>query len=281
MSGIETADARLTAEAVPSAYRPEGVSETPAERAGAWAFEFTGDGLPEEVAYNEYLLVVIQAEDSHRSLKAQLQATRSELAIAQSALDELGAALALEPENSGADRAFREGTHRVQQLEARIRAYETVVLPGAADRLAEAEARRRDLRMAVATARAKRELQFYLHYLKIWETQLAQAAFTLTQLQEYERRFMGHLSDFRDFSPTSPRAYLARELLTHSELVSRASSPFVQLFQDAQPLSPWTVGRSLIEIAQGRANFHMPQRTEIKATEGPEGGAQPAGGAGQ
>lgn len=281
MSGIEVADAKLTPAAGPSASLPEDVSETSAERAGAWAFELTGEGLPEEVAYNEHLLVVTQAEDSHRSLKTQLQATRSELAIAQSSLDELGATLALEPEDSEADRAFREGMHRIQQLEARIRAYETVVLSGAADRLAEAEARRRDLRMAVATARAKRELQFYLHHLKIWETQLAQAAFTLTQLQEYERRFMGHLSDFRDFSPTSPRAYLVRELLTHSELVSLASSPFVQLFRDAQALSPWTLGRSLIEIAQARANLHMPQRTEIKASEGPEGGAQPAGGAGQ
>lgn len=72
MSGIEVADAKLTAAAGPSASLLEDVSETSAERAGAWAFELTGEGLPEEVAYNEHLLVVAQAEDSHRSLKTQL-----------------------------------------------------------------------------------------------------------------------------------------------------------------------------------------------------------------
>lgn len=156
-----------------------------AERAAEWEIELTGEGLPEELAYNAYLPTFIQAEDSVATLKAQLEAARAELTEAQTALDAAGERLALDAGGGSAEAAFHEATAKVAQAEARIRAYESVVIPRARERLEESEATRCHLRELAGLAAARLILEVRLvPALAAWQSAQSAAAIALAQIRE-------------------------------------------------------------------------------------------------
>ena len=241
-------------------------SQSIAERAAEWGLELTGEGLPEELAYNAYLPTFIEAQDAIATLKAQHEAARAELAEARSALDAAGQRLALDPSPSEADVIGREAL-KVAQAESRIRAYETVVIPGAEARLKEADTQRAYLRQVADVARAERELAKFVYYIPLWENQLRLVSQTLETLREIERRFHDHLREHQIPSLLNPAMYASKDLIPGGVLASAASRELWRLFKDNNPPTSdiRNPRRPLDEIARARTQVFMPVQLSPEA----------------
>lgn len=237
-----------------------------AERAAEWEIELTDEGLPEELAHNAYLPTFIEAEAAIATLKAQHEAARADLAEARSALDAAGQRLALDPSPSEADVIGREAL-KVAQAEARIRAYETVVIPGAEARLKESDAQRRYLRQAVDVARAEKELRYFLHILQVWEAYLTATSNVLSHLRASERRFHNHLRPHQDRGLLSPLAYTGDGLIPGGRLGAPASRDFWELFsENSRPIADYRNPQlPLGELALARAQAFIPVQVSAEA----------------